>query len=61
MSVSYIKNANKWEFVKCAPRSQKCKTISEQKGISVDIINRNGGVWLIDTTSGDKNYAVYLS
>ena len=53
----YIKNANKWEFVECVPGSQQCKIISKQKGISEDIINRNGGVWLIDTTSSDKNYA----
>ena len=52
----YIKNANKWVFVKCDKGSQKCKDLSKHKGISENIINSNGGVWLIDTTSSDKNY-----
>jgi len=50
----YINHKNKWVFVKCDDTN--CKSVSHKVGIPLDIINKNKGVWLIDTTSKEDNY-----
>ena len=52
----YIKNQNKWVFVECDRTTDKCLQISKDKGIPLEIINKNNGVWLIDISSDENNY-----